>query len=283
MKVCKAISCLRECVASWKKQGLTVAFVPTMGNLHAGHLSLVAQAQALADKVVVSIFVNPLQFGENEDFDRYPRTLNEDILKLSKIATNLVFTPQNSDIYPNKEQTLVTPLGKISANFEGNIRPGHFEGVTTVVNKLFNMVQPDVAVFGQKDYQQWLVLSQMVEDFGMPIQMVCAKIEREDDGLALSSRNQYLTATQRAIAPVINQTLMLTKQGLERGVSTTQLEDEARTRLLKAGFNQVDYYAILDAKTLELVSEMTEKVVVLTVARLGSTRLLDNLVVDLNE
>lgn len=285
MQVCQSVKSLRETIAVWKKQGLRVAFVPTMGNLHAGHLSLVKQAKELADKVVVSIFVNPLQFGENEDFDKYPRTLESDIQQLTKINADLVFTPNTTDIYPQKNdlnnQTKVTPLGTFSANFEGKIRLGHFEGVTTVVNKLFNMVQPDVAVFGQKDYQQWLVLRQMVTDFCMPIEMVCAQIEREQDGLALSSRNQYLTDEQRVISPTIYQTLLVTKQGFLEGLSIRELEERAITSLLSAGFDSVDYFAILDADTLETINDETKKPVVLTVARLGKTRLLDNLLINL--
>ena len=256
-----------------------------MGNLHAGHLSLVKQAQKLADKVVVSIFVNPLQFGKNEDFGTYPRTLEEDIQKLTAIAVDLVFTPQVDEVYPGGEesnnQTIVTPPGNFSNLLEGEKRPKHFDGVTTVVNKLFNMVQPDYAVFGQKDYQQWLVLNQMIVDFNMPITMVCADIERDVDGLALSSRNQYLSKKQRKIAPIIYQTLLKTKQDFTNAIDFKKLELDAIQKLLTAGFDKVDYYQILDANTLSLMDINTTRIVILTVARLGGTRLLDNIVLDL--
>lgn len=285
MQICESISTLRERVSGWKKQGLSISFVPTMGNLHAGHLSLVKQAKKLADKVVVSIFVNPLQFGENEDFGTYPRTLDVDIQKLTAIDADLVFTPQVEEIYPTSKesnnQTIVTPPGTFSDLLEGAKRSGHFEGVTTVVNKLFNMVQPDFAVLGQKDYQQWLVLEKMVADFNMPITMICADIERDVDGLALSSRNQYLSKEQRKIAPAIYQTLIKTKQDFFYRMDIKKLEQEAIERLLIAGFDKVDYYRILDANTLSSVNSDTEKVVILTVARLGKTRLLDNILLNL--
>jgi len=285
MQVCQSVKSLRETIAVWRKQGLSVSFVPTMGNLHAGHLSLVKQAQKLADKVVVSIFVNPLQFGENEDFGTYPRTQEEDIQKLTLLKADLVFTPLVDEMYPTgkelNNQTIVTPPGNFSGVLEGKERPKHFDGVTTVVNKLFNMVQPDYAVFGQKDYQQWLVLNKMVVDFNMPITMVCADIERDIDGLALSSRNQYLSKKQRKIAPIIYQTLLKTKQDVTHAIDFKKLELDAIQKLLTAGFDKVDYYQILDANTLSLIDIDTTRVVILTVARLGATRLLDNIVLDL--
>jgi pantoate--beta-alanine ligase len=283
MQICESISSLREIVSGWKKQGLTIGFVPTMGNLHAGHLSLVRQAQEQADKVVVSIFVNPLQFGQNEDFGDYPRTLSSDTGKLREFQTDLLFIPQVSEIYPeqgnSKNTTLVTPPGDFSADFEGKSRPGHFEGVATVVNKLFNIVQPDLAVFGQKDYQQWLVLKKMVADFCLPIKMICGDIERDEDGLALSSRNQYLTAEQRAIAPKIYQKLQETARSLNAIDEIAELEKKGVQVLVTAGFEQVDYYSIRDADTLQVADSSTQKLIILVVARLGKTRLLDNLIV----
>jgi len=281
MQVISSIKELFEVVSAWKKQGLTVAFVPTMGNLHAGHIGLVKQAKTLADKVVVSVFVNPLQFAENEDFDSYPRTLKDDELQLIQIKNDLLFSPKTTEIYP-KSVNLPPPHDSFLYEvLEGKSRPGHFAGVVQVVSRLFELVQPDIAIFGQKDYQQCLVLKQMVSGLNMPIKMVCADIAREEDGLALSSRNQYLNPQQRAVAPAIYRILNKTKQVLSIKTDLIKLEAEATEELLKAGFDSVDYYKILDANNLKAVTKATDKLVILTVARLGKTRLLDNLITSL--
>jgi pantoate--beta-alanine ligase len=268
-------------VRAWRQQGLTVGFVPTMGNLHAGHLSLVNLAKQQADKVVASVFVNPLQFGPNEDFDRYPRTLEQDEQLLVQQGCDLLFAPSVEEMYPNGEiQTKVCAAPALADTLEGEKRPGHFDGVTTVVAKLFNIIQPDLAVFGQKDFQQYRVIEQMVEDLSYPIQLVRAPIARETDGLAMSSRNQYLTPEQRAVAPQLFKTLQALCEALKTSLDKPeQLEQklhQAKTNLLEAGFDAVDYLELRDALTLAPATAQTRVGVLLAVARLGNTRLLDN-------
>jgi len=275
------LAALRAEVHAWKREGLTVGFVPTMGNLHAGHLSLVNLAQQQCDRVVVSLFVNPLQFGPNEDFDRYPRTLTSDLEKLTALQVDTVYLPSVAEMYPNGlQQTVVAVPGGITSVLEGASRPGHFDGVSTVVCKLFNMVQPDVAVFGQKDYQQCLVIQQMVQDLALPIEMVIAPISRDRDGLALSSRNQYLSPEQRAVAPKLYVALQDIALAIESGNQAFEtLTQVATQRLLEEGFDSVDYLNVCDAKTLQPADSSCQTVVILGVARLGQTRLLDNEVV----
>lgn len=268
-------------VKTWRQQGLTVGLVPTMGNLHAGHLSLVNLAKQQADKVVASVFVNPLQFGPNEDFDRYPRTLEQDERLLAQQGCDLLFAPSVEEMYPNGEiQTKVCAAPALAEILEGAQRPGHFDGVTTVVAKLFNIIQPDLAVFGQKDFQQYRVIEQMVEDLSYPIQLVRAPIAREADGLAMSSRNQYLTAEQRAVAPQLYKTLQALceelKMLLDEPALLEQRLRQAQTDLLEAGFDAVDYLELRDALTLAPAVAQTRIGVLLVVARLGNTRLLDN-------
>lgn len=282
LKVWHQIKQTQAQVRDWKQQGLKVGFVPTMGNLHAGHLSLVEQAQQQADKVVVSIFVNPLQFGVGEDFERYPRTLVADEALLAQQGCDLLFAPSVSEMYPSKQaQPMIQVPSSLADKFEGQQRPGHFDGVATVVAKLFNAVQPDVAVFGQKDYQQWCVLSQMVSGLNWPITMIKAPIVRDSDGLALSSRNQYLTATQRRIAPNLFRTLQDLAQDLaeQRGQIQHLLHDSEQ-KLLQLGFDQVDYIELVDKACLETIKDYRdfspEQGVLLVAARLGMTRLLDN-------
>jgi len=278
VKTIEQIQALRALVLSWKQAGLTVGFVPTMGNLHEGHLSLVKLAQQKCDKVIVSIFVNPMQFGPDEDFDRYPRTFEEDSKKLMSLATDAVFVPSVQEMYPaGIEQTVVSVSDSITTVLEGASRPGHFDGVSTVVCKLFNMVQPDVAVFGQKDYQQLLVIQKMVLDLAMPIEIVAAPISRDLDGLALSSRNQYLSADHRQIAPKLNVVLEDIVMALESGNrGFDDLSSAATQRLMDEGFDSVDYVQVCDSLTLQPATNESEVVVILAVARLGQTRLLDN-------
>lgn len=290
MQVVETVKALREQVAAWKQAGFSVAFVPTMGNLHAGHLSLVALAKQHADKVVVSIFVNPLQFGPNEDLEQYPRTFEADKQHLQTAAADAVFFPSVAEIYPKGlSQTQVCVPHDLTGLLEGKTRPGHFDGVTTVVLKLFQMVQPDVAVFGQKDYQQLKVIQAMVEDLAMPIRILAAPIARDNDGLALSSRNQYLTPQQRMVAPKLWVTLQEIGQAIKSGnCEVKALENAATQTLLAHGFDAVDYISIVDSQTLlpltpaEIVAKQSQKLprlVILAVARLGNTRLLDNLVI----
>ena len=254
-----------------------------MGNLHEGHLDLVRKARRLCDVVVVSIFVNPLQFGPNEDLEAYPRTMAADKEKLFSEGAQVLFAPGVEEIYPEgmnaQTQVQVPELGDTLC---GSSRPGHFDGVTTVVSKLFNIVQPDIAVFGEKDFQQLSIVSKMVEDLCMPIQIVGVATTRDKDGLAKSSRNVYLSFENRRIAPVLHQTLNSCREAIACGFDNfLQLESHARMKLLQAGFDP-DYFAIRDARTLRTVTEDTEEIAILAAARLGSTRLIDNVRLALN-
>jgi len=274
----ESLSELRSVVKDWRRAGLTVGFVPTMGNLHAGHLSLVELAQQRCDKVVVSVFVNPMQFGPNEDFDCYPRTFQADAEKLAALSVDVVYVPSVSEMYLNGlKQSVVSVPSALTGLLEGASRSSHFDGVSTVVCKLFNMVQADVAVFGQKDYQQLRVIQQMVQDLNIPIEVVSAPIARDEDGLALSSRNQYLSETERAIAPKLSVVLQDIALAIESGNQNfIALTEVATQRLLDEGFNAVDYIQVCDAKTLQAAERDCQSLVVLAVARLGNTRLLDN-------
>jgi len=254
----------------------SVAFVPTMGNLHEGHLDLVRIAQQHANCVVVSIFVNPLQFGANEDFGKYPRTLQDDCDKLRACGVAVVFAPTEADLYPHPQQVTVEPP-PIAQELCGAFRPGHFRGVATVVLKLLNIVQPQVAVFGKKDYQQLHVVRQMVEQLNVPVTIVGAETMRAPDGLALSSRNQYLSPVERTEATFLYLMLAEVKQALKNGVHHfAQLEETAAKELLSHGW-QVDYVAIRSQKTLLAPLEGERELVVLAAAKLGKTRLIDNL------
>lgn len=252
-----------------------------MGNLHAGHLSLVEQALSVAERVVVSIFVNPLQFGVGEDYQTYPRTFEADCEKLEQIGTDLLFTPSVTDIYPaGMEATSYVTVPGLSNVLCGASRPGHFRGVATVVNILFNIVQPDKALFGQKDYQQLVIIKRMVADLFMPIEIIGVPIVREADGLAMSSRNQYLSnAEQRAIAPRLFQTIDNIRIQIQSGERNyTRLENEAMQRLADAGFKP-DYVAVRQAQTLDLPTAADKDLVILAAAWLGKARLIDNRVV----
>ncbi len=279
MRVFESIVELREQVLNWKMQGLKVGFVPTMGNLHAGHLSLVSLLQAQCDKVIVSIFVNPMQFGPNEDFERYPRTFQADQQQLSSVNVDAIFIPSVEQMYPHGIlQTVVSVPYRLTGLLEGASRPGHFDGVSTVVTKLFNMVQPDLAVFGQKDYQQLRVIQTMVTELAMPITILVAPISRAEDGLALSSRNQYLSDDQRAIAPKLNAVLLDIAHALRSGSRDFKaLTNVAIQSLLLAGFDSVDYVKICDPQSLLDASPNQSQFVILAVASLGNTRLLDNI------
>ena len=282
MQVVETVSVLRTQVLAWKRQGLSVGFVPTMGNLHAGHLSLIQVARQNCDRVVASIFVNPLQFGPNEDFDRYPRTFESDVQKLTLEYTDLLFSPSVSEMYPKGQaQSVVQVPDTLTGILEGTSRPGHFDGVTTVVNKLFNMVQPDVAVFGQKDFEQFAVIARMVDDLAMPVELIRAPIERDQDGLALSSRNQYLTHQQREIAPKLQTTLLDIALALQSGNRDfIALAKAACENLMRHGFDSVDYIEVVNPQTL-LGSEVTDTAfAILAVAKLGDTRLLDNILLE---
>lgn len=262
----------------WRtQQTRTVALVPTMGNLHQGHLSLVKKAQQHADVVVVSIFVNPMQFAANEDLDSYPRTLQQDKEALSSLGVDAVFTPQVSDIYPRglAAQTQINVPG-VSDILCGASRPGHFVGVATIVCKLFNMVQPDVAVFGEKDFQQLQIIRLMTQDLSLPVTIVGVPTARDANGLALSSRNAYLNSEQRQQAAHIYQTLQGMAQQLNSATDFKAIESWAEQQLTEAGF-KVDYVAIKNAGDLQDPAPTNQRWVALIAAKLGETRLIDNL------
>lgn len=280
MKVVKTVADLRAAVTHARSKGKRIGFVPTMGNLHAGHIALVNTAGQHADFVVASIFVNPLQFGPNEDLASYPRTLAADQDKLAEAGCHLLFTPSVEEMYPNGQalQTIVRVPG-VSEGLCGGSRPGHFDGVSTVVNKLFNMVLPDLAVFGEKDFQQLAVIRTMVRDLNMPIQIIGEPIVRAQDGLALSSRNGYLNADERATAPVLHRTLSQLADAIRRGERDySALLDSGKQALEAAGLRP-DYLEIRNALDLQPATGEHRKLVILAAAFLGKTRLIDNLVV----
>ena len=287
MQTVSKISELRAQVTAWRQQGLTIAFVPTMGNLHAGHISLVTEALKHADKVVASIFVNPMQFGVNEDIENYPRTMVDDQQKLTAAGTDLLFTPTPDIIYPKglaKQSFVEVP--NVSEGYCGESRPGHFRGVATIVCKLFNLVQPDVACFGLKDYQQVQVIQIMVEDLSMPISIIPVATIREESGLALSSRNGYLTAEEKATAPTLYQSLQWLAEQIRVGYAQQDsidfigLAKQAAKAINDAGLH-TDYLHVCHAQTLQPASEDDTQLVILAAAHCGKARLIDNLQVNL--
>ncbi len=270
------IKALRSCVRAWHQLGKSVALVPTMGNLHVGHLQLVKKAKTVSDKTVVSIFVNPTQFVAGEDFETYPRTIEDDVEHLSAISPDLIFIPEIDEMYPDgfecETQVLVPGLGNI---FCGEFRHGHFTGVATVVSKLLNIVQPDIAFFGNKDYQQFLVIKKMVTDLHIPIEIVAVETVREEDGLALSSRNRYLNIRERKIAAELYKALLEVAEAVKSGKDDYQkLEASAIAHLESKGF-KIEYLNIRNTSNL---GEPTGKqLLVLAAARLGKARLIDNI------
>ncbi|WP_058369862.1 pantoate--beta-alanine ligase [Psychrobacter sp. ENNN9_III] len=290
MPVIHHISAMRTALQSYRGQQ-RIALVPTMGNLHEGHLELVTLAKQHADIVIVSIFVNPTQFGEGEDFDSYPRTLDSDVAKLTTVNADYVFAPSIDEMYPVLPPPTTVLAGSIAKQLCGQSRPGHFDGVGIVVSKLFNIIQPDLAVFGQKDYQQLAIIKQLVRDLSYQIEIIGAPIVRADDGLALSSRNQYLTNTERQIAPVLHQELQRLAQQLATGKLSQQRMEaslvETHLRLTDAGF-RVDYLeiktdqldSIIDAKDFDIADK---RLIILVAAWLGRARLLDNEFFTINE
>ena len=284
MNTVKTVRELRAAVARARSEGKRIGFVPTMGNLHSGHAALVTKAAQRVDFVVASIFVNPLQFGANEDLDTYPRTLVADQEKLLQAGCHLLFTPTVEEMYPDgmAAQTLVS-VPHLSQGLCGASRPGHFEGVATVVSKLFNMVQPDLAVFGQKDFQQLAVIRALVRDLNMPIQIIGEPTVRAEDGLALSSRNGYLTDPQRATAPAVYRTLNHIAQAIRQGrTDFAALIAEGQQQLTDAGFKP-DYLEIRQALNLRPAVAGDRDLVILVAAVLGATRLIDNLHLNLDE
>lgn len=278
-EVIHSIQAIRARCDAWRSEGLRVGLVPTMGALHEGHLSLVEAAlRAGADRVVVSVFVNPLQFAAGEDLERYPRTLDADVAQVAALGVHVVFAPSPAEMYPEGFQTHVEVTG-VTQYLEGAHRPSHFRGVTTVVAKLFNIVGPCVACFGQKDYQQWQVLARMVLDLALPIEVVGCAIVRDTDGLALSSRNRYLSAQQRHNALAIHRGLTAAKQAFEAGQRDAETLRVLVEASVSGSFDHIDYVAIAHSSSLEPVSgHCGARVVLLVAAHLGSTRLIDNLV-----
>jgi pantoate--beta-alanine ligase len=271
------IAPLRELVSQWRRQHHRIALVATMGNLHDGHSRLVAQARDAAQRVIVSTFVNPLQFGPNEDFTAYPRTPEEDRRLLEKARADLLFQPEVADIYPaGYEHSTIVDVPELSNVLCGAFRPGHFAGVATVVAKLLNLVQPDVALFGEKDYQQLLIIRRLVTDLCMPIEVRGMPTTRDADGLALSSRNRYLSAEERAIAPRLFAALEAARREVEGGATQFErVEQAGMQNLVEAGFRP-DYFAIRQAHDLRPVQDRTAEIRILAAARLGRARLIDN-------
>ena len=282
MLIIETLPLLRQQIRRLRMEGKRVALVPTMGNLHDGHMKLVDEAKARADVVVVSIFVNPMQFDRPEDLARYPRTLQEDCEKLNKRKVDLVFAPSVKEIYPNGTEThTYVDVPGLSTMLEGASRPGHFRGVSTIVSKLFNLVQPDIACFGEKDFQQLALIRKMVADMGFDIEIVGVPIMRAKDGLALSSRNGYLTAEQRKIAPGLYKVLSSIADKLQAGErDLDEIITIAGQELNEKGF-RADDMQIRDADTLLEVSETSKRAVILVAAWLGDARLIDNKMVEL--
>ena len=273
---------LRDVVRLWRAEGARIGFVPTMGSLHAGHISLLSAARFRADRVIASVFVNPLQFGPNEDFERYPRMPEEDTALLAEAGCDLLFLPAVDEIYPDgRESATRVSVKTLSGILEGAHRPGHFDGVATVVAKLFGIVQPDVAVFGEKDYQQLAIIRRMTADLDIPVEIVGAPTVRSPDGLAMSSRNRYLSEAERALAPRIYATLRAAAARVDCGDRNyAQLSASGMDELRAAGM-QPDYFELRDAQTLLEPIPATRELVILVAARLGKARLIDNLRVPL--
>ncbi len=276
MEIHASVDALRTTLNAARRAGKTIAFVPTMGNLHAGHISLMCQARDHADIVVASIFVNRLQFGRNEDFDKYPRTFEADCAQLRDVGVDVLFAPTEADLYP-EPQTYVVEPPEIQHLLEGEVRPGHFRGVATVVMKLFQIVQPDVAVFGKKDYQQLMVLRNMSRQFMLPIRIIGGETVRAEDGLALSSRNGYLTPVERAEAPRLQQCLQAIRQAVQAGSKDYEVLCQQASATLDAHGWQTDYISIRRQQDLAPAGPEDRDLVVVAASRLGTPRLLDNL------
>jgi pantoate--beta-alanine ligase len=277
MRSISSIAELKATIRDLRSQGKVLGLVPTMGNLHAGHLQLVTAARQEVDWVVCSIFVNPMQFGPAEDLDAYPRTLEEDRTKLEEYQCDCLFHPAAREVYPQglQAQTLVS-VPELGRDHCGKSRPGHFDGVTTVVSKLFNLCQPDRAYFGLKDYQQFLIIQKMVEDLLFPVELVGVETVRETDGLAMSSRNNYLILEERQKAPALYRTLVATGDAIKAGeLDFRKLESAARQQLQEAGL-QPDYFSICHGETLRPASASDSKLAILAAAYLGKSRLIDN-------
>ena len=276
--VSATVADLRLRVRTWRSEGRRIGLIPTMGALHEGHLSLVRLAQETCDRVVTSIFVNPTQFAPTEDFSTYPRTFDDDLAKLAGADCSLVWAPTAPEMYPEGFATRVVPAGA-AEGLETDFRPHFFGGVATVCNKLFQQVTPDIAVFGEKDFQQLAVIRQMVRDLDMPLAIVGAPTMREADGLAMSSRNRYLSAAERQTAPIVHQVIVEVAARVRAGDAIEAACDDAIAKLIAAGFGKVDYVAVRDAATLKAFDPKKNPGRVLVAAWLGKTRLIDNVAV----
>ncbi len=270
---------VRSVVSEWKKQGFKVGLVPTMGALHAGHESLIKKACESCDKVVVSVFVNPTQFGPNEDFDKYPRTLESDAELCSKNGVDVVFAPSAEEMYPEKDFTKVIPPEVYQNKLCGKSRLGHFDGVALVVTKLFNIVQADVAFFGQKDAQQVVIIKKMARDLNISTEIVTCPIIRDEDGLALSSRNTYLNSEQRKKALCLSKMLKKVVQMYQNGEISVEIVKNEALKLLEEGV-VIDYFEFVSFETLEQKNNLDDKILVAIAARLGSIRLIDNIILE---
>jgi pantoate--beta-alanine ligase len=268
LAIAETISNLNHALAAERSADKRIAFVPTMGALHDGHLALVALAKQHADVVVVSIFVNPKQFGANEDLEKYPRTIDADIEKLQQAKADMLFLPNEAVMYPPNFASVVS-VPSLAKRWDGEFRQGHFDGVATVVARLFGLVKPHKAIFGEKDFQQLAIIRRMVDDLALNIEIIGAPTVREADGLAMSSRNRYLSEQERKIAPTLYQTMQQVAQGKRL--------DAAKTELLEAGFSTIDYLALVDAHTLEPLDNLQKPARLLAAVWLGNTRLIDNI------
>jgi len=279
MEIVKEISKMKEISKFWKRQGYKIAFVPTMGFLHGAHLALVKKAKELGDKTVVSIFVNPLQFGPKEDFREYPRDLERDLALLEKEKVDAVFIPETEEMYPPDFQTYVE-VTKLTTGLCGAFRPGHFKGVTTVVLKLFNIVNPDIAIFGEKDYQQLQVIKQMIKDLNLDIEIVAHPTVREKDGLAMSSRNIYLSSAERESATSLYKALLLAQKLIKEGERDSQkIKEEMEKFIYSFPFTKVQYIEFVDPQTLDPIDKINKPVLCALAVYVGKARLIDNMLI----
>ena len=279
MEIVKEISKMKEISKFWKRQGYKIAFVPTMGFLHGAHLALVKKAKELGDKTVVSIFVNPLQFGPKEDFREYPRDLERDLALLEKEKVDAVFIPETEEMYPPDFQTYVE-VTKLTTGLCGAFRPGHFKGVTTVVLKLFNIVNPDIAIFGEKDYQQLQVIKQMIKDLNLDIEIVAHPTVREKDGLAMSSRNIYLSSAERESAISLYKALLLAQKLVKEGEKDSQkIKEEMEKFIHSFPFTKVQYIEFVDPQTLDPIDKINKPVLCALAVYVGKARLIDNMLI----
>jgi pantoate--beta-alanine ligase len=280
MKLIKSNNSLKNELADLRRQQKKIGFVPTMGALHAGHLSLIEKSIKENDITVISIYVNPTQFNEKSDFDKYPRTIEDDLVKLGELKPDIVFAPEHDNMYPEGFEKISIDLGNVTNVLEGKHRPGHFDGVVTIVKKLFDVVEPHLAYFGQKDFQQYLVIKKMVEYFNLPLTIIRCPIIREKDGLAMSSRNVRLNDSERKIAPVLYQQLLAAKNLLDK-MPADEIKEKAKSELKKHSQISFEYFEILDANNLNSINNISEakEILICVALKIGQIRLIDNILV----